>query len=285
MRDALNRGGARPDNADAFVGQPGEATGRIAAGIGIVPPARMKAVPREAFDAGDCWKAHALEYAGGDHDEACADSVTLARCDEPAARRLIPRQRFDERLQQRFVIKPKALRDRACIGEDLRPARIFERRDVAHVFEHWHVDIGFDVARSARVAVPVPDAAEVAGLVDDDEVRDAAVGQFRRRLQAPEPRADDGDLNVANDGRALRRVVSIGIIQIAGEFSLGSHILPDPCRRESLVALGPVAIQEIALTSHRRCGQIRISCQGFCAFGHRSLPSGMRPIGATCFYI
>src|SRR6266436_1372270 len=52
MRDALDRGRAGPDDADALVPQLVQAAGGIAAGIVIVPAARVEGVSLEFLDPG-----------------------------------------------------------------------------------------------------------------------------------------------------------------------------------------------------------------------------------------
>src|SRR5690606_32906068 len=52
------------------------------------------------------------------------------------------------------------------------------------------VDIGFDVAADARIAIPVPGPAEVGAFFDDGDVLDAALAQLHRRQQSAEAAAD-----------------------------------------------------------------------------------------------
>ena len=56
VRHGLNGSRARADHADALVREPGHAPGRIAAGVFVVPPTRVKRVPFEV--------AHGPEYPG-----------------------------------------------------------------------------------------------------------------------------------------------------------------------------------------------------------------------------
>src|SRR3546814_1299015 len=78
------------------------------------------------------------------------------------------------------------LADPAGMFEQFGRIGIFLGRDIARLFEQRHVDIGFDVALGAGIAVPVPGAAEIAGLFDDANVGDADLVQFRRREKATE---------------------------------------------------------------------------------------------------
>ena len=52
-------------------------------------------------------------------------------------------------------------------------------------------------------AVPVPDAAEVAGHLDDPDVVDAGLLQVRGRQQPSEAPAEDGDVDVLDDRVAV----------------------------------------------------------------------------------
>ena len=53
-----------------------------------------------------------------------------------------------------------------------------------------------DVTRRPRVAVPVPGAAEVAGLVDHPERVDAGLAQVRSRQHPAEPGPNDRDVDL-----------------------------------------------------------------------------------------
>lgn len=75
---------------------------------------------------------------------------------------------------------PAMVVDLGAVGELLRrnEVQLFEQRDVA---------VGFVVALDARVAVPIPDAAEVAAQLDDADVLDSRLLQVRPAQQAPKP--------------------------------------------------------------------------------------------------
>ena len=63
--------------------------------------------------------------------------------------------------------KPNLSRDELAIFVDLRAVGELLRRHEARLFEQRQVAIGVVVALDAGIAVPVPDAAEVAGVIDD----------------------------------------------------------------------------------------------------------------------
>ncbi|MFD8219415.1 hypothetical protein ACFV2U_38415 [Streptomyces sp. NPDC059697] len=72
-----------------------------------------------------------------------------------------------------MVVEPEALPDALAVLEDLVPEGVLLLRDVADLFEHRQIAVAVRVALDARVAVPVPGAAEVTAEFDDPEVGDA----------------------------------------------------------------------------------------------------------------
>ena len=105
-------------------------------------------------------------------------------------------------------VEVEVLADRAAVGEDLRRPGVLLRRDVAELLEQRQVDVRLDVAQRARVAVPVPRAAEVAALLDDADVVDAGLAQAGAGEQAAEAAADDDDVDLvgaAARARSARR--------------------------------------------------------------------------------
>ena len=76
------------------------------------------------------------------------------------------------------------------MGKDLRPAAVLLFGDVLELFEQRQVDVRLDVARHARVTVPIPGTAEVASLLDDADVLDSQLTQSRPGQQSPEATSD-----------------------------------------------------------------------------------------------
>ena len=64
--------------------------------------------------------------------------------------------------KQRVVVEVVVLCDALRVLEDLGREGVLLLRDVAELFEQRQVAVAFDVALGARIAVPVPGAAEVA---------------------------------------------------------------------------------------------------------------------------
>src|SRR3546814_8618863 len=78
----------------------------------------------------------------------------------------------------------------------------FPGRHIAGLFEQRHVATGIVVALDARIAVPVPDAAEVAGMIDVAKRADAGIAQMNAGHDAGEAGAEDRDVEVLMDRRA-----------------------------------------------------------------------------------
>ena len=69
------------------------------------------------------------------------------------------------------VVEAEVAADACAVLEDLGAEGVLLLRHVADLLEQRQVDVRLDVALRARVAVPVPGAAEVAAVLDDAEVR------------------------------------------------------------------------------------------------------------------
>ena len=81
-------------------------------------------------------------------------------------------------MEQCLVGETEAFGDLAAIGLDLRAVGEFLRRHEAGFFQQRQIAIGVIVALDAGIAVPVPDAAEIAAMVDVAEIGDALFGQM-----------------------------------------------------------------------------------------------------------
>src|SRR2546426_10211038 len=90
MRYALHRGGARADDADAFVAQAGEVSVRVSAGVGVVPAAGMECVTAEPLEPGDARQLRLLQESVGEADEARAHRVAAVGRDDPARGVAVP---------------------------------------------------------------------------------------------------------------------------------------------------------------------------------------------------
>ena len=86
------------------------------------------------------------------------------------------------------------LADAACVRQDFRRVGVLLGRPVPGLLQQRHVDHRSGVALGARIAVPVPGAAEVAALLDDAKVLHASLAQTCAREQTAEATADDHNL-------------------------------------------------------------------------------------------
>ena len=119
-------------------------------------------------------------------------------------------------LQARVTVQVVVLGDAAAVREDLGAFGVLLARDVAEFFEQRHIDVGLDVTGDSGVAIPVPGAADVGGLVDQPHVLDAELLAPRADEQSAEAGADDRDVDgIVRWGRA--------------EFRIGPRIVAEPC--------------------------------------------------------
>src|SRR5215469_15874804 len=116
--------------------------------------------------AGNTRKFRTVERAIRHHDEARLHPVAAVGGDDPAPDGFVPAHLSDFGLKADIAIEIELLADRAAVLQDLRSARIFLDRHVADLFEQRQINIGLDIARRARIAVPIPGAAKVAALLD-----------------------------------------------------------------------------------------------------------------------
>src|SRR5262249_61979344 len=119
-------------------------------------------------------------------------------------------------LETGAAVKVELPADRFAVRQDLGRMRVLLPGYVADLLEQRQVDVGFDVALRARVAVPVPGAAEVAALFDDAHVVDPGLAQARAREQSAEATADHHHFYIAGD-------------RVAGEARLDVRIIHEVC--------------------------------------------------------
>src|SRR3546814_11187121 len=93
----------------------------------------------------------------------------------------------------------------------------------------------FRSTSNARIAIPVPCTAEIADLLDNANIVESGLAQFRANHQPADAATDDGDFDIilqrcAHDG------LDIGVVSVVRELSLGLNILLDLVRPQPLVA-------------------------------------------------
>ena len=124
--------------------------------------------------------------------------------------------------------------------EDLPPLGVVASGHVAHLVEQREVVVGDDVARHARVAVPVPGAADVAAALDDADRLDPDLAQPGRGQQRREAAADEQHLDLVVDRIARDDLLDVGVGLVASEVAreLGGELRG---------ALGSVGQAQVAL--------------------------------------
>jgi len=120
------------------------------------------------------------------------------------------------------------------VGEYLGALAVLRDGHVLELFEQRKVDVGLDVAGQARVAVPVPGAAEVAALLEDAEVLHPALAQARPGQEAAEAAADQRQVDLVGEGLARVPGLDAGIPLEVSEGPRHLHVL--------VVSIGPKAL-------------------------------------------
>ena len=138
---------------------------------------------------------------------------------------------------------PAMLLDLGAVGELLR-------RHVVELFEQRDVAIGFVVALDAGIAVPVPDAAEIAAHLDDVDILDSGPLQARADDQPRESPAQDDHVHVLRDRIPHHgRRMGIGFPEVR-ELVRGVEVLLRALLAQALVALATISLP--------KCGQIDV---------------------------
>ena len=151
--------------------------------------------------------------------------------------------------------------DAARVLEDLRGVGVLLARHVAGLLEQREVHERRGVALGARVAVPVPGAAEVAALLDDPDVVDAGLVQLGAGDQPGESAADEGDGDLVDQRLALGRL-DVGILDV---------VLEDPGDLDVLlVAVGPQPLVAFLAVLASQCVAVDLGARSPCLHGTSS---------------
>ena len=134
-------------------------------------------------------------------------------------------------------------RDPPRMIENLGRERIFVPGDIARLLQQRQIAIGFDIAHRARIAVPVPGAAEIAAGLDHAQALEADLPQARAGQETAEPAADDRAFDLVKHRRTGEAGLHIGIVDIAGEVGLHLDIVAH-ARFETLVPLEKIFFVE-----------------------------------------
>ena len=249
----LYRGRAGADHGHTLVRQPGHrfAFGR-AAGIAIVPPAGVEALAFEQLDPGQAGQLGDMQRAGAHADIFGGERVPAIGSHDPQLARLVPCEVGHLRVEQRIVVEVVLPTDIAAMVADFGGMRVFLARHVPGFLEQRHVDHACGVALRARVAIPVPGAAEIAAFLDDAIVGDPGFLQPRAHDQPGKPAADKGEGHMIGYRVALL-AQGVRIRGKIGEPAFEPDILRGAIGAQALVAfLGIFAPQRLRID--RRSG-------------------------------
>ncbi len=132
---------------------------------------------------------------------------------------------------------------RLAVSEDLGGLGVLLLRDVADLLEQREVHVRLDVAGGARIAVPVPRAAEVTALLDQTDVVDAGLPEPGSGEQTAEAAADDQHLDVVVQRAAFERR-HVRIVEVALVLAGDLDVLLVAVGAQTLVALLSVLLTE-----------------------------------------
>ena len=195
LGDGLHGGGAGADDADPLAVQ-----------VDVVVPARgVERLALERLHALDAGQLRAGEDAVGQDHEPGPHGVTAVGVDGPAAALLVPLGLLDGGVEEAVVVEAELLGHLLAVLEDLEARRELHRRDVLHLLQQREVAVGLDVAGDARVAVPVPGAADVAALLAEAHVVEPGLAELVPEQQAGEAGADHEDVALVGERLALDR--------------------------------------------------------------------------------
>src|SRR3954471_9327531 len=152
----------------------------------------------EILDAVDLRRLWRGETAGG-HDVMAAGYARTVVGDElPALAAVIPIRGLDLGAEANVATEVVTIGDETEIAQDFRLGGVFFRPSPGAIefgIERVAVVDGLDVAACAGIAVPVPGAADVAGLLDHHH-REAGLAQLVQEIKAGKPGADHRDIDL-----------------------------------------------------------------------------------------
>src|ERR1700722_1714302 len=162
------------------------------------------------------------------HDEFGRKSVALVRLDVPTVCLFVEMGCCNRRREDQVLAQVEAIRDMFQIGADFGLARISLGPlpfPVEFCVEAVAIDPAFGVGARAGVAVPIPSAANAAGLVDKADVQPQIVLQLVKHHQP-------GEAGSANQDIQLLRLFSNGL-------GIAHNVPPLRCAR----VLGPSSLE------------------------------------------
>ncbi len=198
----LHRRGAGADDADALTLQVDV----------VVPAGGVEGLALERPHPFDARQLGRGQDAVGEDDEARPHRIAAVGPDDPAPGRLVPGGLLDRGVEQAVFVEAEHVGEPLTVFEDLETRGEFHRRDIARLLEERQVAVGLHIAGDARIAVPVPGAADVAALLAETDVLEAGVAQLVPEQQTGEAAAHHQDFALVGQRLPLdrRRRVDIG---------------------------------------------------------------------------
>jgi hypothetical protein len=191
LRHERDRACAGADHRDAFAFEC----------VCMIPLLRMKRPAFEGFDARNIRYRGAREAAHPRNQHACRPLLSVAKRQLPAMTRVVVDRAHEFVAEAEVSLDIEAARAVFQIGADFglarehaRPARI--RRPGKRV------DVRLHVARTARVMVIAPGAADRVRLLRDHEVGRTGLPEPDRHAETGKAGADDRDIRFGGRGRA-----------------------------------------------------------------------------------
>ncbi len=240
VRHTLDRRCPGSDDADTLVRQ----VLQLLAGVVVVPAAGVEHVTAKRLDAGNPGQLRLLKVSVGHGYEPRPHRVAAVRGDDPAGLHCVPTNFVHLRLQARIAVQVVVLCDSLAVREDFRALGVLFGGDVAKFFEQRHIHVRLDVAGDARIAVPVPGAAHVGGLVDQPHTSDTELAQPRPGQQPTESSSNDRHVHLV--GKWLAREMRVGprIFGEPGESTRYLDILRDTVRPQAPAPLFGVLLPQ-----------------------------------------
>ncbi len=110
---------------------------------------------------------------------------------------------------------------------------VFLLWDIAHLFQKGQIDIGFHIALSAWITIPVPGAAEIACLVNDSNIVNAGLFQAHASQHAAESATNNSNLYLVGQRFSIKIGFYVRVVDIVGKVAgrlliLRQALLADP---------------------------------------------------------
>ena len=157
---------------------------------------------------------------------------------------LQPTHLADLGLETGQSVEVEVLADATRMRADFVAEAVLFLGDVAGLFQQRQVDVAFDVALSAWIAIPVPGASEVAALLDDADILDPGLAQTRRGQEAAEAAADDHHVDRVGERLAGEAGLDMRIVDIVAEVGGDLDVLVIGLGAQTPVALVAVFLAQ-----------------------------------------